>query len=149
MKFLRVWPTDETLNDTQRTYAVGFVEGYLTREDIDVYRYAFVNSTWINGKPGGPLNYAVELQKVYWESYEGEEEMTHAQRMILSQFKGLYEGNKESGGSLSEEDMYLMATRGDMYELLYLYRDNTKDSSFEKDERVAQPNGHLLMKRLC
>lgn len=129
--FLTVWSSNFILNHTQRSYAMGFVEGYITKEDIDVYWEAFVTNTWRSGMPPKRIKEKLAQQRKYWrENHDRQEQFYHIQKVIDFQFKGLIDGYKRAGGILTEDDMYLMASRGDLYEILNMYPEDIKAGSF-------------------
>lgn len=129
--FLTVWSSNFALNHTQRSYAMGFVEGYATKEDIDVYWEAFVTNTWKSGKPPKRITQDLLYQRNYWrESHRYQEPFYRIQEVIDYQFKGLCDGYRRAGGNLTEDDMYLMASRGDLYEILNMCKDDIKKGSF-------------------
>lgn len=129
--FLTVWSSNFALNHTQRSYAMGFVEGYITKEDIDVYWEVFVTNTWKSGMPPKRIKEKLAQQRKYWrENHDREEQFYNIQKVIDFQFKGLLDGYKRAGGILTEDDMYLMASRGDLYEILNMYPEDMKPGSF-------------------
>ena len=130
--FLRIWSTDNTLNDTDRMYAMGFIEGYLTRDDIDVYWDVFVNTTWKSGKPNEKLMESLLHQRDYWRRAmdEGTADFYTTQRLINKQLIGLYDGYLFAGGSLNEDNIYLLASRGDLFEMLNMFPEDEKEGSF-------------------
>lgn len=129
--FLTVWSSNFALNHTQRSYAMGFVEGYITKMDIDTYWEAFVTNTWKSGKPLQKIIDNLALQRNYWrENHDRQEPFYKIQNVIDSQFKGLCDGYRRAGGNLTEDEMYLMASRGDLYEILNMYSEDLKEGSF-------------------
>lgn len=129
--YLTVWSSNFLLNHTQRSYAMGFVEGYITKEDIDTYWEAFVTNTWKSGKPPKKITDNLLYQRNYWrENHNRQEPFYKIQNVIDSQFKGLCDGYRRAGGNLTEDDMYLMASRGDLYEILNMYPEDIKMGSF-------------------
>lgn len=129
--FLTVWSSNFALNHTQRSYAMGFVEGYATKEDIDVYWEAFVTNTWKSGKPPKRITQDLLYQRNYWrDSHRYQEPFYRIQEVIDYQFKGLCDGYRRAGGNLTEDEMYLMASRGDLYEILNMYPEDIKAGSF-------------------
>ena len=129
--FLEVWSSNFALNHTQRSYAMGFVEGYITKEDIDVYWDAFVTNTWKSAKPPKRLMDDLALQREYWrQAHKIQDPFYKMQILIDKQFQGLCDGYRRAGGNLTEDEMYLMASRGDLFEILNIYTDDIKAGSF-------------------
>lgn len=141
--YLTIWVTDQFINSTQSAYGMGYVEGHITRHDIDEYWKGFVSNTWRENEPSQYIMNKLKEQRSYWRRNLDKPTYFHkAQKIIEAQFRGLYDGYKAAGGSLSEDEMYLMASRGDLYEILNMYPYSIKSGSFA-DIRNKRGRGEI------
>lgn len=129
--FLTIKCTASRMPENRCAYGMGYLEGYLTQKDIDTYYSVFVKSTWKKGIPPSEITEKLREQREYWrENAQRGSELSKEQKFVDSQFRGLYDGYVRAGGNLTEDDMYLMTSRGDLFEILNMCPENVEVNSF-------------------
>lgn len=132
--------TSEECSDDVQAYCMGFLEGYITSEDIDAAWNNYRFNHWEDGIPPEEIVDMYNDQFEFWHN-AGSGETWRRQKLIQEQFAGLCNGYKEAGGKMTAEDMYILYNSGDLYDLNDFYP-SSQNSLASMRKRYGKMNIH-------